>query len=238
MYVVRSRLDYLLAEPSFDEPYHLPYLELFALPPEDFISLGVQKYRDAECVVLQAPISRSKFYFDLKESRLRGAVFRMAAENKSTKEYENAFTNTAAKEGKTITSTGEFIKWIRALPKSDRARIARACADQLNSTMVPTLEMMISQYQQVVPGCWITKQCEIDGWTYSKDAAPRRTAHTVSTIVEVSLNQPIPASLFHVDFKPGVPIVNVPERPGGDSAATAAGKVSPSAGRGPGSGGR
>jgi RNA polymerase sigma factor (sigma-70 family) len=191
--------------------------------PEDFRLLGRETFDNVECFVVQQyhhANQTDRWYIGVNDHLLH----RRVSGTLGSPEAETAmYVDIARSQGQHFQTGSEAMEWFYALPPDQQQRLTPSEEDMhwsMNINSVPLSETAYYDYTEVRPGSWYPRRLVTLVRRYQLSGNQRRIARAPwdDTILEqivksISIDEPLPDSLFTLDFKEGIPLLDQTRNP-------------------------
>jgi len=174
--------------------------------PEDYKYIGERLYRDRQCYVLECfKELRTQVFVDVKYHRLRGILqFYFPTDIALAKWAELA----QRISGKKVGTNAEINAWLKSLPVEEIARVnSQYLAARHRDLDRPFCDYFADDYREVAPGFWFPMKQGFVTFS-SKNGLSFESGNNKFQVVEIKVNQPLPDSLFTMEMKEGVKVVD------------------------------
>jgi thiol-disulfide isomerase/thioredoxin len=178
----------------------------FGKRPEDYKCVGTRRCRGRECYVLECrKQGRNQLFVDVKDHRLRGILdFYLPNDLDRAKALELV----RRISGRKSATEAELVDWLKSLPAETGRRVQCQIEDAvLQELGQPFSHFFADDYREVAPGFWFPM---LQGYVSfsSKKGRSFEQGRRELQVVEIKVNQPIPDSLFTMEMKEGVRVVD------------------------------
>lgn len=173
---------------------------------------GREKYRGTDCWVLEAESGWTRWYVGVERPLVHGIITYVVSGDLDA-EYNTAAVEAARKLNEPGINTSEaLMKRAAALPKERQREAMGVFARELLTFAHPMVEYMLSDYQEVAPGCWFPMSQGYDLYDDEQSPPILGTSRRLKAI-EVKVNQPLPDDLFQMEFAEGVEVYDTTHEP-------------------------
>jgi thiol-disulfide isomerase/thioredoxin len=167
--------------------------------PEDFAYEGTALFHGTKCHVVSRWESWKTLFIAVDDGRLRGV--RSGAQ--STRKLTRSVIDLLRQKGHQVRDESDLARALGAIPKAELAAIYRAGASELTRLIDPCFEFWLSDYKELAPGCWLPIQQGVSFINVDDKGNAFESARNELRILDARVNEPLPATLFAVEFKEG-----------------------------------
>jgi len=167
--------------------------------PEDFAYAGRDTFDGVECHVVCTWGTWHRYYISIADGRLRGLKTGNWGRPNDIPQLLEFFR----KEGHVFRDEKELAEWYQSRkPEEARAVDLKLAANMLKLTE-PIFEFGLADYREVAPGCLLPMIQTYAKTFVDEDGRIAVELKKAIKITEVHINEPLPDSLFSIEFQEG-----------------------------------
>jgi thiol-disulfide isomerase/thioredoxin len=179
----------------------------YGTDPSDFAFAGRDTFNGTECDVVCRWGSWDRYY--VADGRLRG----MKVGTQSRPDFEARLLDFFRREGFKFRDEKEWFEWCKArTPAEARATDLKLSASMLKLTD-PIFEFGLEDYREIKPGCWLPMTQTTVFRFIDEDGNNAVEMTKVLKVTEIHIDEPLPESLFRVDFAEGAQVLDLASNP-------------------------
>ena len=180
-------------------PKRLAEWEALEGKPEDFVYEGTALFHGTRCHVVSRWESWKTLYIAVDDGRLRG--IRSGAQ--STRKLTRSYIDLLRRKGHQVEDENELGRVLGSISKAELAAIQRSGASEMTRLIDPCTVFWLSDYKEVAPGCWLPMTQGVSFISVDDKGDAFESARNELEILDAKVNEPLPATLFAVEFKEG-----------------------------------
>ncbi|WP_435008636.1 TlpA family protein disulfide reductase [Tundrisphaera lichenicola] len=175
--------------------------------PAEFALAGRDAFDGTECDVVCRWGSWDRYYFD--DGRLRG----LKVGTQTRPDFESRLIEFFRGEGYKFRDEKEWLEWYKGrTPEEARATELKLSANMLKLTD-PIFEFGLEDYREIKPGCWLPMTQTTTFRFIDEDGNNAVEMTKTLKVTEVHVDEPLPDSLFRVEFEEGARVLDLASNP-------------------------
>ena len=169
---------------------------------------GREKHRGVDCWVVEREFGWDRWYIGVERELVYGYVIHSVPASRHAQRLRvEAMRQVAEARGRAgIASIDEWDEWLGTLSKEERESAHEQYARALLKHAKPT-EFFAADYKEIAPGCWFAMTHGVESYEFDGEK-PIYGGRRDLKVIEVKVDQPLDDSLFEVEFKEGVRVVD------------------------------
>jgi hypothetical protein len=185
-------------------------------PDQEFRYLGRARFEDMDCLVLQQYNTTAllRWYIGISDHQLHRILIG------SNSPADSVLFEFAAAHGRQFTTREEFDRWLETLPAAEQSKPYQDPEWTWKSHLLlrPSAELVYGDYAEVAPDCLLPRRIRFTSFV-TANASPVIPDHWYTdfhydkTVTAITLNLPLPDSLFHHAFVQGEPLYDATQTP-------------------------
>lgn len=176
--------------------------EDFYGPADEFRVTGRENYRGIDCWKLECDWYQHTWYVGVADHRLY-CVHDDVYHSEQQPKVDQFRLDIAKEAGHPVKNQEAYDTWYESLSAEQKHQVDASFWKKLRTISVPYFDLWSSNYREVAPGDWLpmTQGCH----SYTEDGQST-TGECSIHITDVKVNQPLPDSLFHMEFTEGIEV--------------------------------
>jgi len=179
--------------------------------PEDFAYAGKADFDGTECHVVCRWGFWDRYYVAVADGRLRGV--RVGAQARTTPSMTDRLLKHYKETGRDFADENAMVAWRRSLSPEQRRAVDLELSAHMLELTEPIFEFGLTDYKEVAPGCQLP-MTQTAVTRFIDERGRNVIDHkTILTITEVHVDEPLPDTLFEVEFHEGAEVFDDTHKP-------------------------